>query len=114
MLGLFKTFDGGATSKKSPSFPYDFATSGFERIDHVRFMIEDQPEWDYCFEKKAAIESIGRAAKRFGFGPNFGEEERVLCRLLYQLNAGPSIATYAWGLYHDLMTSAREGETIAA
>ncbi len=113
MLGLFKPFDGDFEPSRPQKFQYDFATSGYERIDRVRFLIEDQPEWDYCHDKMRAVEHIKSAADRFGFGPHFCDEQRALCRLLSHLNAGPSITTYAWGLYRDLTEDVSE-ETLAA
>lgn len=84
-------------------FTYDFPSSGFPRVDRVRFLIEDQPEWDYSVGQKDLVENIGRAASRFGFGPSLSEEESSLCLMLARLNAGPLIMTYAWGLYADML-----------
>lgn len=84
-------------------FSYDFPSSGFDRVDRVRFSIEDQSEWDYSPDKESLVRNIGTAAARFGFGPNFSDEESALCLILAKTNAGPLIMTYAWGLYADML-----------
>jgi len=85
------------------TFSYDFPSSGFDRVDRVRFFIEDQSEWDYSANREALVRNIGVAAARFGFGPDFSDEERALCLILAKANAGRLIMTYAWGLYADML-----------
>ena len=99
--GLQKSY----SSHELALYPYEFVTSGFSRIDETRFLIEDQSEWDFCYDIRDLIANNAAAAKRFGFRPGFGPEKAVLSRLLIKLKAGPQIMTYAWGIYSDLIKS---------
>lgn len=105
MLDFMKSFwvKNSNQNETDSDFTFDFSSSGFDRVDRVRFHIEDQPEWDYSPSQKSLVENIGRAASRFGFGPHFTPEERALCLVLARSNAGPLIMTYAWGLYADML-----------
>jgi len=90
---------------KANLYPYEFVTSGFTPVDATRFLIEDQPEWDYCYDAAARKTNNLHAARKFGFGPDFSLEEAALCQILSKLNAGPLIMTYAWGMYFDIIKS---------
>lgn len=105
MLGLGRVFNRSHEMNKANLYPYEFVTSGFARVDETRFLIEDQSEWDYCHDAAAKKANNLQAAQKFGFGPNFSPEEAALRRVLFKLNAGPHIMTYAWGLYSDIMKS---------
>lgn len=106
MLGFIRS------RKKTPSmpsahiYPYDFPTTGYRRIDDVRFQIEDQSEWDITLDIKVACIANLEAAALFGFGPVFSPEQNALFDLLLKLQAGPHIMTYAWGVYADLLKTA--------
>lgn len=105
MLDFIKTFINPGPEQGVQLYPYDFSTSGFARVDEVRFLIEDQSEWDYTYDTAHQEPQNLKAAARFGYGPTFTGEEIALCRVLAKLNAGAHIMTYAWGLYDDLIKS---------
>lgn len=85
-------------------YPYEFPTSGYANIDQVRSLIEDQTEWDYCFDAELASQNNENAAAMFGYIPPFTTEQTALGELLKELNTGLHIMTYAWGLYADIPT----------
>lgn len=105
MLGLTLIFGKPKSISKPPIYPYEFVTSGFGRVDEIRFLIEDQSLWDYCHDTETLTENNLQAAQRYGFAPSFTDEESALCEVLYFLKAGPHIMTYAWGLYADIIKS---------
>lgn len=105
MLDLIKVIRKSDPSHQISLYPYDFVTSGFSRVDETRFLIEDQSEWDFCYETKDLIANNAAAAKRFGLRAGFSPEKAMLSRMLIKLQAGPQIMTYAWGLYSDMIKS---------
>ncbi len=84
-------------------YPYEFPTSGFSRVDEVRFLIEDQSDWDFYYDAAESAAGCASAASHFGFSWPYSQEENALCSMLSKLHAGPHIITYAWGLYADLI-----------
>ena len=105
MNGFIRTLLRAEQGKPVSVYPYDFNTSGFARVDEVRFLIEDQSEWDYAFSSADLERNNLSAAGRFGFGPNFTPEEIALRDVLIDLKAGSHIMTYAWGMYRDIINS---------
>jgi hypothetical protein len=105
MLGIIKIFEKLKPTNLMPPYPYEFPTSGFARVDEIRFLIQGQSDWDYCYDTDNLIDNNLEAAKRFGFEPNLGLEEVALSDMIKKLKAGPHIMTYAWGLYADIIKS---------
>lgn len=105
MLELIKTLIRTEPTQMMPIYPYEFNTSGFARVDKVRFIIENQSDWDYAYHASVLAKNNLSAAAYFGFGPNFTVEETALSHMLCAVNAGPHIMTYAWGMYDDLLKS---------
>lgn len=105
MLALMRSLTKTKVPQVGGSYSYDFATSGFDRVNHIRFLIEGQKEWDQCYCRHMLKFNTLKSAGRFGFGPGFTEEELALGEMLMKLNAGPHIMTYAWGLYADVIKS---------
>lgn len=102
MLGLLKTRIETGPHEGPPLYPYNFSTSGFVRVDKVRFLIEGQSEWDYSYDRKALVLHNSNAAARYGYGYKFTDEQVALGQMLSMMNAGPHIMTYAWGLYDSI------------
>lgn len=105
MLALMKSLAKTQAPLVLNAYRYDFVTSGFDRVNRVRFLIEGQKEWDYCYSRNMQKLNNFKSAEQFGYGPRFTEEEAALGQMLIKLNAGPHIMTYAWGLYADVIKS---------
>jgi hypothetical protein len=87
-------------------YAYDFQTCGHAVIDHVRAAIDSQREWDFSSSEKEARANSREAAKRFGINKILNDEHKALSKYLIAKRAGLHIATYAWGTYIDLLSSA--------
>lgn len=107
--------EGDAPSSETSSmssdlaeYTYDFQTSGFPIVDAIRAEIESQSEWDYSGTQDEVELNIFSAARRFGFFEPFDEEQVALNSILRRRNAGLHIATYAWGLYADALSTSED------
>lgn len=72
-----------------------------DRIACVIAVLQDQPEWDYAINQKAAHEAALYAANYMGFIQPYDAEEKALFDYLSAHFAGRKISTFAWGLYAD-------------
>lgn len=73
------------------------------RIACVIAVLLDQPHWDYAINQQSALENAIYTASFAGYIKPFDQEEEELIRFLSTRFAGRKIATFAWGLYSDLL-----------
>lgn len=91
----------------SKSYPYEFPTSGFARVDKIRHWLEDQPDWDYAKSETESSQYQDAAMELFHFPIGETDAEHIaLNQYLSAAKAGRLMTIYAWGLYADLMSAA--------
>ena len=76
---------------------------GSDRVACVIAVLLDQPFWDYAIDQTSALENAIYTASFAGFMQPFDREEEELIAFLSKRFAGKKIATFAWGLYTDIL-----------
>ncbi len=82
-----------------PNKPYDDKA----RLQCVRAIVDDQPDWDYAISQDVARDNAIYAAAYYGLTQPFTANQIELIDFLSQSYAGRKICVYAWGIFTDIM-----------